>query len=1197
MRIKKLELCGFKSFKDRTVIHFDAGITGIVGPNGCGKSNIVDALVWAMGEQSAKHLRGSAMQDLIFGGAEGYAPSGMAEVSLTLENDGGAFPTKYMSYSEIMVTRKLHRSGESEYLINKETARLKDVHEIFMDTGAGSKGFSIIAQGTIGKIIVAKPTERRTLIEEAAGITKFKVRKRESERKLDATDQNLLRLNDIIIELKRQIDHLERQAKKAERYRSIKEKAEDLDLWISSVKYFDLKEVADNAQSLFDELKMSDDSRLQTLQDLAIRYEEKRQEVEALGLSLQAAQEEQTQKQSLVQDKRMELQNLRFEVEQARRKEEMTGSLLQEMQARKSLLEEDCMGLEDKLSSLREASENLRLESEAQNEVYIEQTQSIHDKEEELTTSRRQLVATQQAKSSLEGSLQAYLSQQDSLRQQTVDALAALEDVQAKVREFERNANRVRAEFEGIKQMSLLAVQDVENLSQNKDILFERVKEKRTEVETFKDEFNAVTSRLYGLETLHANFEGFQDGVKSVMMWKRQRQEVHADGSVSVSAEMRPISDVVSIPEEFELAMEAALGTRLQMLLSENGEESLQAVDYLKEHKGGRSSFFNVEHVGNAYNENIPVGDNVVLLQSVVSSPEKYQKSVNHLIGNVAVVDSIRSALQLRAEYKNWTFVTREGDTLTADGVLTGGTAESAGSGILQRGREIKDLLQQKEEWSGKLALASVSLKKMESQLDNLEEELEKALRTQAEQEIRAAELRKDTERVENELRNAKQAVDKQVQEKAKLDAKENELSAKVNEIQTKLEDMLISKDGLEHKSLSLESELQSLRLGIDDLQKRATNAKVAAAEKRQEAEGVERQLQMLTASLTEVSTKLVQMNDESANTKTQLSETQVILEQEKIFLEKVEEEVKMGQELVANQKEIYEGSHDEVRSIEEELNRLRLEYTQKQTAMNEAQLRLEQSRMKEGYLVEQIRERYMAELAVVAENYRMRDGDQHAAEAELQDLKDKLNKMGEVNLSSISEFDETVKRYEFLSKQQEDLLNAKKELQKVIDRINRICSRRFKETFEAVNERFKKAFPVLFGGGEASLTLIEDEEKGEMGIDIMARPPGKKLQTVNLLSGGEKALTAVALIFSIFLVKPSPYCLLDEVDAPLDDANVMRFNELVKEMAKRSQIIVVTHNKHTMEINNKLYGVTMQERGVSKMVSVNLQDAAKIVS
>ncbi|MCB0347726.1 MAG: AAA family ATPase, partial [Bdellovibrionales bacterium] len=342
---------------------------------------------------------------------------------------------------------------------------------------------------------------------------------------------------------------------------------------------------------------------------------------------------------------------------------------------------------------------------------------------------------------------------------------------------------------------------------------------------------------------------------------------------------------------------------------------------------------------------------------------------------------------------------------------------------------------------------------------------------------------------------------------------------------------------------------------------------------------------------------KLNQMNSESATTKTQLSETQVTLEQEKIYLEKLEEEVKINQEKVGLQKQTFEDLFDEVRSVEEDLSRLRLEYSQKQTAMNEAQLRLEQSRMKEDYLIQQIRERYMLELADVAENYRGREGDIAQAEVEFKELKDKLNKMGEVNLSSISEFDETVKRYEFLSKQQEDLLNAKKELQKVIDRINRICSRRFKETFEAVNERFKKAFPVLFGGGEANLTLIEDEEKGEMGIDIMARPPGKKLQSVTLLSGGEKALTAVALIFSIFLVKPSPYCLLDEVDAPLDDANVMRFNELVKEMAKRSQIIVVTHNKHTMEINNKLYGVTMQERGVSKMVSVSLQDAAKIVS
>ncbi|MCB0347725.1 MAG: chromosome segregation protein SMC, partial [Bdellovibrionales bacterium] len=429
---------------------------------------------------------------------------------------------------------------------------------------------------------------------------------------------------------------------------------------------------------------------------------------------------------------------------------------------------------------------------------------------------------------------QAYESQKDSLRVQTEEAMAALEDVQAKVKEFERHANRVNAEFEGSKQMSLMALQDVENLSQNKDMLFERVKEKRQEVESFKDEFNAVTSRLYGLENLHANFEGFQDGVKSVMMWKKQRQVVRADGSVEMASELRPISDVVSIPEEFELAMEAALGTRLQMLLSENGEESLQAVDYLKEQKAGRSSFFNVDGIQTLNIDTTPTGDNVVLLKSVVSSPEKYSKTVNHLIGNVAVVDSIRTALSMRSECKGWTFVTREGDTLTSDGVLTGGTAESAGSGILKRGREIKDLVQQKEEWSGKLALASVALKKMESQLENIDSELEKALKTQAEQEIRAAELRKDMERADNELKNARAAVDKQVQEKAKLDSKENELTQKVEEIQLKLSEMQEQKQGLESSSQELEADLQNLRLGIDDLQRKATEAKVASAEKRQ---------------------------------------------------------------------------------------------------------------------------------------------------------------------------------------------------------------------------------------------------------------------------------------------------------------------------------------------------------------------------
>ncbi len=1196
MRIKKLELCGFKSFKDRTVIHFDAGITGVVGPNGCGKSNIVDALVWVMGEQSAKHLRGSSMTDVIFGGAEGYAPSNMCEVHLTLEDDGGAFPSKYVGHSEIMITRRLFRSGESEYLINKQQARLKDIHEVFMDTGAGSKGFSIIEQGAIGKIIVAKPQDRRGLIEEAAGITKFKVRKRESTRKLQNTEQNLVRLADIVQELKRQIDSLQRQAKKAERYRLLKTELEEIELWVSAKKYLRLHAEAEEAEQIFSSIKEIEDSRVQRMEELEFLLQESTEQSSQVETELLNLQKQQDEEKEILQNKRLELQNLKFEVEQAKRKEEMTGSMSQELEARKEILDADLLELNDKLESLRKIHLETQAEFESENSRFENIDQRIQELDDQLTQERKRMLIVGQGLSTAQGSIDAYRVQHVEAEEALNEARLERQDYQEKEKEFAENHQRIQKEMEGHRQMQLDIMKDVENFQENRDVLLLQVEAKRKEVQEFKDSLNEVASRLYGLEDLQANFEGFQEGVKNVMFWHRKRQEMRADGQVDVVAELQPVSEVVSVEDEYELAMESALGSRLQMILSEDGNASLQAVEYLKSEKNGRSSFFSSEEVSDEDSLEMPAAEGVLCrLQDKVTAPEKYQKSVEKLLGRVVVVDSLKRALSLRPLYPNWNFVTKEGDLLSADGVLTGGSEESADSGILKRSREIKELSQRKEEWAGKLALSETALKKLESQLVSLEKDLEEAHKNQTEKEIKVAELKKDLERSENEWKNAQKAVERQDLKLESLKEKSQEQARKLQELEEKIAELEEEQKQLEVSVAEKDREYNETKNGVSDLQKKISDLRVQAAEKQQQVESAERQKEMLAQSLREVEVKLSSLEEESVQNNQSLSENQVLFEQEQVSIEKLAYAIDERKQKLESLKESLDVKLDELRDIEDQLQSIRKQYTDEQSSMNQAQLKLEQAKMKEGYLVEQIRERYMQELSEIAGNFKDREDPDAETESRVEELKQKLGRIGEVNLSAIQEYEETAQRYEFLSQQQEDLNNAKKELNRVIDRINRICSKRFRDTFEAVNERFQKAFPVLFGGGEAKLILVEDEEKGEMGIDIMAKPPGKKLQSVSLLSGGEKALTAVALIFSIFLVKPSPYCLLDEVDAPLDDANVFRFNELVKEMAKRSQIILVTHNKHTMEINKKLYGVTMQERGVSKMVSVNLEDAAKI--
>ena len=1202
MRIKKLELIGFKSFKDRTVIHFDQGITGIVGPNGCGKSNIVDALVWVMGEMSAKHLRGANMSDVIFAGADGFAPMGMAEVSLTLENDGGAFPAKYLKFSEVMVTRRLHRDGESEYLVNKEPARLRDIQEIFMDTGAGSKGFSIIEQGAIGKIITAKPEDRRTLIEEAAGITKFKVRKRESQRKVISTEQNLLRLQDILGEQKRQLDSLERQAQRAERYRNLKKELQEKEVFVSAKSFLQLHDESATLRTDVADAQEKEagwGGRLATLeadvQTLRLEVVEKEKMVESLQIEHQAALSE-------AQNLEFTIRELNFEIEQARRNREMTGSMLEQSQARRIALETELKSVEENLAlaTVKAAQTGESYRTQAAELATIQAR--VTEVDSQLTQQRREMNTVTQSETHLDIRFQT-LSEKAKDQTERLEQLRAVElELQAQLGEFEKRRNQNFSKLEAERQMQLDIMKDVENFEANHQILVRQVGEKNDEVVEFKDNLNEVASRLYGLENLQANFEGFEEGVKQVMMWQRSKNETHADGSVSSApVHMRPVAEIVEVPEQYELAMEAALGTRLQLLVSDSSENALGALDYLKANTKGRSSFvagdWLVGREEDQSSELRMLPGVQTLLGDVVSIPDEQKDLVKPFFDSVVVVDSIRTALALRSRFSNRTFVTLEGDTLNSEGVLTGGATDSADSGLLKRRREIKELSQKREEWAGKLALAKMSLEKLEAKEAQVREELEGARKRHIEKEVQIAEFRKDLERSENELQNSTIAVQRQQNDVNREDANLARLRGETEEVGERLTEMRERRLALEESVRLLDTEYQSSRAGIDGLQRRVNELHVESTAQSKDVESLTQRFEILSRSMTEIMEQVEKMSSESDRSTETLSINQVLVESKKLELENVVTKNRVLAEALATHRDGYEQLNTKLRAQETELSENHHQRHQLQSRLNEGTLRLEQVKMKEQYLIDQMTERYMIDLRELAPRYADQEINLVAMESEVNELKTKLGKIGEVNLSSIEEYEDLQQRHSFLDQQYKDLIEAKEQLKKVIDRINRICSRRFKDTFEQVNERFTKVFPVLFGGGEARLVLIEDPENGEMGIDIISKPPGKKMQNVTLLSGGEKALTAVSLIFSIFLVKPSPFCLLDEVDAPLDDANVFRFNDLVKEMAKRSQIIIVTHNKHTMRVNDTLYGVTMEDKGVSKMVSVNLDQAESVAT
>lgn len=1201
MRIKKLELIGFKSFKDRTVIHFDQGITGIVGPNGCGKSNIVDALVWVMGEMSAKHLRGSSMEDVIFSGADGYAPMGLAEVSLTLENDGGPFPAKYMKYSEIMVTRRLHRSGDSEYLINKEPARLRDVQEIFMDTGAGSKGFSIIEQGAIGRIVTAKPEDRRTLIEEAAGITKFKVRKRESQKKLVSTEQNLIRLQDIMAEQKRQLDSLERQAQRAEKYRVLKDEIRQKDLLLSKVKYNDL---STRKQNLMTQVWESEEKEVGITTEIS-QYDSQSQSLRLqtaeLESQVQQAQTSNQQVQNEVQSKEMELRELQFQTEQEKRNSEMTGQIADQYRSRVTVLEKDNVNLRERLDIVSVTGVNLEQEFNEKSAQYKTVQERIQFLDNELTDKRRQMLTLSQTESHLDARLNSLETQISEMSERLQSGRENLAELELKAGEFDRRKKKVTDQLESEKQLQLDIVKDVENLQENLNLLKEKLETKRNETSEFKEELNKVSSRLYGLENLHQNFEGFQEGVKTVMVWQKSHQEIHADGSVSVSKRYSPLTEVLQVPPEYEFALEAGLGQQMQVLVSENFQTSVEALDYLKSQNHGRSSFLPADFMGEdlaseAFRQSIKEVPGVVSHFLDFVKPEAgFEKEIGFLLKDYVLVEDLVTAWNLRSKYPECTFVTKEGESLSPEGIITGGSKEQVESGVLKRKREIRELQSLKDELSGKLALAQVSLSKLEEQFEDLSVNLEKTKTAQNEKEILLMTLKKDIERVEMENNNAKDAVTRAQNEVSREEGILLQRQATAADLRSNLESNRTQKREIEVLVEKADIELQESKSGVGDLGERVTKLQVDLASRRQEEEGIRSQLNLVESSLKEVTSQLEQMSAETKRSTDSASAHLLRMEELKHELEKSILRAEESRTELARLRNSYEEQAAQVREFDKKNSELSSQLYSLKNKLSEARIELEQVKIKEQYIVDQVYERYMQQISDVSVDV-PEQFDAQACEVDLADLKSKANRMGEVNLTSIQEYDELSQRHGFLVTQHNDLTEAKEQLRKVIDRITRICSKRFKETFELVNDRFTKVFPTLFGGGEARLILVEDIEAGEMGIDIIAKPPGKKSQNVTLLSGGEKALTAVSLIFSIFLVKPSPYCLLDEVDAPLDDANVLRFNELVKEMAKRSQIIIVTHNKHTMKVNNRLYGVTMEEKGVSKMVSVNLEQAQQVV-
>jgi chromosome segregation protein len=1183
MRLKSLEMVGFKSFAQKTLIELNPGINAVVGPNGCGKSNIVDALRWAMGEQSARHLRGHQMEDVVFNGSDSLPPTGMAEVSITFDNEDGRGPAEYSAFSEIMVTRRLFRSGESEYAINKIPCRLKDVIELFLGTGVGSKAYSIVEQGRVDEVVNSKPEERRTLIEEAAGTSKYKGRKLIAERKLERTQQNLLRVNDIVREIERQIRTMELQAKKAERYRALKAELREKDLACAV-----MQRTALNEEIAAQEARLADSENRLTGYLTSLHAKEAQSETVRLSL-MEADQEISAQQETVYQHKvQTQAEEQRIDFYQ----KDLAQLSRSDAEARAALAQ-----LEATLKTLTQEIEELNQAKESFVQLSLFETTLLSEKEQELERLQQQIQ-----------SLQADLDREKEALIESANQIAHLKNhaVAKETRRMEIDKELARSQKEHAAAANLLELCDQKRSGTKKALeacaaqareraidaaqttawvqsLARARDNQERKIELLKEQIQENRSRLISLEDLQRNYEGCQEGVRAIML-KRQQQAA-PNGVYGLVAE------VLEAPEPYEKALTAVLGDRLQYVIVKGHEEGLEAIEYLKREASGRGSFIPLQ-LSRKLPRALPLGEAEVIapLLEMIRVKEGYREVADYLLSDVVIVRDMKAGLALwnRNGFYS-TMVTPDGEVIDPMGIVTGGSGASLEGSFLTQRRRIRDLQIVVGELDAQLRLEELENGKLKGELE--ESETKKALLAAEIHRLELERVRLEHENLsaDQEFDRLTQTVQTLVQERSDLTTALELLGEEIQQCHNASTERVREKNERERFLADQQTAFMELRKAEEAAEAAVTQSRIrnaALGEKRENARlNLENRLKLRHEIFGQLSSRQAQINDiqrRRAELENSLVEAERSFALGRANLQELENRLQAV-------RQSYRSIATELAGIEESAKELRPLGDACQDEKSKLQLGLAEKRLNLQHLGDTIREKYDAELADLDVDFADNSPSMEELRAEIDDLRGRLERMGEVNLAAIGEYEELTTRFQFMNHQKEDLEKSIGDLQQTITKLNRVCRLRFKESFEEINEKFQSVFPRLFKGGKAKLVLTDENDYLETGVDIVVQPPGKKLQSITLLSGGEKALTAVSLLFAIFLTKPSPFCFLDEVDAPLDDANIDRFNEIIKEMSQFSQFVLVTHNKKTMQAAEVLYGITMAEPGVSKVVSVRM--------
>jgi chromosome segregation protein len=1186
MKIKKVEVCGFKSFVDRTALHIDHDVTAVVGPNGCGKSNIVDAIRWAMGEQSARHLRGKAMEDVIFNGSETRGPHSFAEVTLTFDNADGLSSPEYRDYAEIEVTRRLDRSGHSEYLINRTQVRLKDVTQLFLGTGVGTRAYSIIEQGRIGYIVSAKPTDRRHLIEEAAGITKFKAKKRAAERKMDQTRQNLLRVGDVLREIDKSLASLKRQAAKAERYKRYRSEIRDLELWTASHRWMELSVTRRVVDRELDGAEGQVDGRR-----LALSLQEAEHAAERLQLAEVEGVLEARQTEAYGLDNRVRLLEGKVEAQIARlatleEQERVAQRELQALAGQRALLASERDGLREALVALEEA------EASAANALATEHTEldrrkaAAAEAEARVAEARQRVNEADKRIARAEAVLTSFQRRREEGRSRLERLRREAESLAVRAQEAEEQAAALAARLTGLRGGRTQTAERRQELEGELAALREQIAVSDKELEAVRGETADKRSRLRSLEEITQRFEGVGQGVRAVMRGLGK----DTPGLLGL------VADRLDCPAEYTEALAAALGDGLQHIVVENGEAAERVLAFLEEEARGRATTIPREprRVVGAPPAPVPGG---VWLADAVGAAGSDRGLVRHLLGHVLVVEDLATARGVLdaasaavTGHRAAVVVTVAGQVLHADGRVTAGRGEGVNAHMIAVKREIRELSTVVAELDGRLAAAVARHGELRSGIAARRAELDAARTAAHDAEIAIVKADKDHRRALDEVQRAKERqrrVEAEGEELGRqLEAADDEEGEAQGEIQAAQQTRQEAATAL----AAGEEVFAGHRAAVDEQSQRLTAVRVRAAEAKQRAESDRGALDRLERSLEELGSRAERLDDDLRTSAHQQGITagEIVASREALGEARIQSYA--AQERLAEARRDYDAAREALGHKETELAALRQQISQGERAVHELTMRSHDLSRDLSYLVDQMSERHRVHLPKVLVDHHARPVPDAAVENRVEELLRLVERMGEINLTAIEEYEETSQRHTHLSAQKTDLEDALGKLEKAIRQMNVESRKRFRETYEAVNGRFKQVFPKLFGGGRAELKLTDPQDLLETGVEIIAQPPGKRLGSIELMSGGEKALTAVSLIFSIFQYKPSPFCLLDEVDAPLDEANIGRFAEAIRAMTKHSQFIVITHSKATMQTADVLYGVTMETPGISKMVAVELR-------